>query len=151
MVGAQDDVVLERVVPDTHQPRRLLGRLQLVRDHGRDDLAAVGNVRRLQDGELTGRGELRGVAVVEHGQHPVQGEGLAGVDVTDGAVGDLGLDDHRVGNVVLVVLERIAGGAADLLPALDAVDRCPDRAGGSAHSASSVSVRTSVAWARPTL
>ena len=61
---------LERVVPDAHQPGRLLGRLQLVRDHGRDNLAAVGNVGGLQDGELTSRGELRGVTVVEHGHHP---------------------------------------------------------------------------------
>ena len=135
---------------DAHQPAACSGRLQLVRDHGGDDLAAVGDVgatagRRARRRGPAAAGRCRGGAR----RAPRPARGLPGVDRVDPAAGDRRLHDDRVGNVRPGCARRRSGPRrVTFSRALDAVDR---RSRWSARWSASlprparVSVRTSVA------
>src|SRR5690606_9673894 len=94
-----------------------------------------------------------GVAVVQHGEHARHVQYGSGLDGADAAAGDGGQHEPAVGEADEGHLTRVAGGAGDLVPALDAGVRCADgrrrtrgagRGGGhrAASSASSDSTAT---------
>ncbi len=152
MVAAQHDIVRRDVVVDLHELRRPAGRLERLRDDGGDDLAAVRDGGRLQHRQLAlAAGQVRRVLRREHAQHAGQREGLFGVDPAHGAARDGRRDDRGVGDALRLVLVRVHGLARDLLATLDALDGCADAASRDAHAASSTSVCTSAARARPIL
>ncbi len=152
MVGTQHDIVGGGVLVDTDELRRVAGRLERLRDDGGDDLAAVGDRRRLEHRQLAfGAGEAGRVLRREHAQHAGQGERGLGVDPAHHAPRDRGGDDRGVGDALGRMLEGVDGLAGDLLTPLDPLDGGADRPDGDAHAASSSSVCTSAARARPTL
>jgi hypothetical protein len=145
VIGAELDVVLRDVVVDVDELRGFPGDLETLGDDRRDDLSSVGDLARLEDGELARcAGKVRRILVREQRDHAGQGERRGGVDRAHRALRDRRLHECRVGDVLLRVLECVERRADDLVAAFDPVDGRADRAGRDAHAASSVNVRTSV-------
>ena len=88
MVGAQADVVGRLLVAEAHEPLGGTGGLVALGHDDADDLAAVGDVRRLQHAQLTlGLRQRRRVLPGEHVDDALLGQGGGGVDGGDARPG----------------------------------------------------------------
>src|SRR6185437_13940938 len=98
VVLGQRHVVLRLLVVDRYPPGRLARHLQGLGHRRGHELPAVGDRRRLEQGQLrvVGAGQPRRVVRREDGEHTWQGQGPGGIDGADRAPGD----DRRHGPYV---------------------------------------------------